>query len=215
MFGTQLSEENKENTFTLNELIDKNYITYHLDGNHGGLYPKTNEFVEDGVPYIGANCINKGIINLNNAKYLTEERAGLLRKGIAKDRDVLFAHNATVGPVAILKTKSSKVILSTSLTAYRCNCEYILPEYLKCFMESQYYVKQYSADMSQTTRNQVPITVQKKYKFVVPTIELQNQFLEFVNKVDKLKSEMERSLKELEDNFNSLMQRSFKGELFN
>ena len=49
----------------------------------------------------------------------------------------------------------------------------------------------------------------------VVDIRLQNQFVDFVNQVDKLKFEMENSLKELEDNFNSLMQKAFKGELFN
>ncbi|WP_363323301.1 hypothetical protein [uncultured Clostridium sp.] len=33
------------------------------------------------------------------------------------------------------------------------------------------------------------------------------------NKLVKFKFEIENSLKELEDNFNSLMQRAFKGEL--
>lgn len=51
-------------------------------------------------------------------------------------------------------------------------------------------------------------------KIPVPPIELQNQFADFVKQVDKLKFEMEKSLKELEDNFNSLMQKAFKGELF-
>lgn len=51
-------------------------------------------------------------------------------------------------------------------------------------------------------------------KIPVPPIELQNQFADFVKQVDKLKFEMKKSLKELEDNFNSLMQKAFKGELF-
>lgn len=42
----------------------------------------------------------------------------------------------------------------------------------------------------------------------------QNQFADFVKQVDKLKFEMEKSLKELENNFNSLMNKAFKGELF-
>lgn len=51
--------------------------------------------------------------------------------------------------------------------------------------------------------------------YVLPPIELQNQFADFVKQVDKLKFEMEKSLKELEDNFNALMQKAFNGELFN
>ena len=55
----------------------------------------------------------------------------------------------------------------------------------------------------------------KSIEFLCPPIELQNKFADFVKQTDKLKFEMEKSLKELEDNFNSLMQRAFKGELFN
>jgi len=36
----------------------------------------------------------------------------------------------------------------------------------------------------------------------MPPIELQNQFADFVKQTDKLKFEVEKSLKELEDNFN-------------
>ena len=51
-------------------------------------------------------------------------------------------------------------------------------------------------------------------EILLPPIELQNQFADFVKQVDKLKFEMEKSLRELEDNFNSLMQKAFNGELF-
>jgi len=49
---------------------------------------------------------------------------------------------------------------------------------------------------------------------IKPPIELQHEFAQFVQQVDKLKFGMEQSLKELEANFDSLMQRAFKGELF-
>ncbi|MDB2105601.1 restriction endonuclease subunit S [Clostridium paraputrificum] len=60
------------------------------------------------------------------------------------------------------------------------------------------------------------LTVGKLNEVKIPKIpmELQNQFSDFVKQVDKLKFEMEKSLKELEDSFNSLMQRAFNGELF-
>lgn len=48
----------------------------------------------------------------------------------------------------------------------------------------------------------------------LPPIELQNQFTSFVQKVDTFRSEMEKSLVELENNFNALMQKAFRGELF-
>lgn len=51
-------------------------------------------------------------------------------------------------------------------------------------------------------------------KIIDVPIELQNEFAEFVTKTDSIRSKMETSLSELEDNFNSLMQKAFKGELF-
>ena len=209
LFGDPVSNPNNYLVKTLQELIDMGYITYHLDGNHGGDYPRSDEFVECGVPYIGANCIVNGEIDLSMAKYLTEERANKLRKGIAQNEDVLFAHNATVGPTVVLHTTEPKIILSTSLTAYRCNKEKVSPYYLKLFMQSDGFVRQYASEMKQTTRNQVPITVQKKYSFLIPPIDLQNQFAEFVEQTDKLKFEIKEALEKLETLKKSLMQKYF------
>ena len=150
MFGEPVSNPYKFEVRSLQNMLDDGIITYHLDGNHGSDYPRNEEFVESGVSYISANCIIDDTVNLNLAKHLTEERAAKLRKGIAQDEDVLFAHNATVGPVAILHTRETKVILGTSLTAYRCNKQRILPAYLKAYMQSEGFVRQYTKDMKQT-----------------------------------------------------------------
>jgi type I restriction enzyme S subunit len=197
IFGDPAANPNQWQTMTLQELLDYGWVTYHLDGNHGGEYPKSEEFVLEGVPYISANCIVDGQITFSNAKYVTPERAKRFRKGIAQDEDVLFAHNATVGPVSILHTTEPFIILGTSLTAYRCNKDFLLPAYLKSYMESWAFVEQYESEMQQTTRKQVPITTQRKYKFVVPPIELQGQFSTFVEQSDKSKSELKQALAEL------------------
>ena len=209
LFGDPVDNPKSYLVKSLQELIDMGYITYHLDGNHGGDYPRSEEFVDSGVPYIGANSIVNGEIDFSMAKYLTAERAGKLRKGIAQNEDVLFAHNATVGPTVVLHTTESKVILSTSLTAYRCNKAKLLPNYLKAFMQSEGFVRQYSGEMKQTTRNQVPITAQKKYLFLVPPIVEQEQFATFVEQTDKSKLAVQQSIAELEELKKSLMQKYF------
>lgn len=171
--------------YSLNEMLESNLIIGHLDGNHGGLYPKSNEFVEDGVPYIGANCIKDSRIDFANAKYLTSERAKQFKKGVAKNNDVLFAHNATVGPVALLKTELEYVILSTTLTYYRCNQEIINPVYLMYYMQTPNFVNQYSKTMGQTTRNQVPITLQREFKHIIPTKKEQDRISLILSSVDE------------------------------
>lgn len=210
MFGDPISNPFGFKVESLQEMLDDNAITYHLDGNHGSDYPRNEEFVESGVSYISANCIIDDNVNLQLAKHLTEERAAKLRKGIAQDEDVLFAHNATVGPVAILHTRETKVVLGTSLTAYRCNKQRILPSYLKAYMQSEGFVRQYTKDMKQTTRNQVPITAQRKYLFIVPPLSLQNRFASFVERIDQQKQTVQQSLEKLELMKKALMQEYFR-----
>lgn len=205
MFGDPITNEKGWSYKKLNTLIDENVITYHLDGNHGGDYPRSEEFVDEGVPYIGANSLNNGFVNFSMAKYLPKERAAKLKKGLAINGDVLFAHNATVGPVAYLITNEPSVILSTSLTAYRCNQDKMNPLFLRAYMQSIWFESQYKASMKQTTRNQIPITQQKKFDFILPPISLQNQFAEKVQAIEHQKDLIKQSIKEVETLFNSRM----------
>ncbi len=201
MFGDFQSNE----LYTLENLIEKGVITYHLDGNHGGEYPRSEEFVEEGIPYIGANCIENGLINMALAKHLTIEKFKKLRKGFAIDEDVLFAHNATVGPVAILRTTENVVVLSTSLTAYRCNKEYMNPYFLRSYMLSDGFVSQYKGGMKQSTRNQIPITQQRTFIFPLPSIELQKQFANFAAKIETTQSSLRQSIDAIDRVIRSLI----------
>lgn len=160
---------------TLEQLIEQKYITSHLDGNHGSFYPKNEEFVQEGVPYISANCIDDDKISFEKAKYLTEERASVFKKGVAINGDILLAHNATVGPVCILETKLPKVILSTTLTYYRVNPEKVDRDYMFHFMKSRLFQSQLERVMNQSTRDQVPITTQRKLYFLIPQLTEQKQ----------------------------------------
>ena len=201
----------------LETLLERGWIVSHLDGNHGENYPRKEEFVRAGVPYISANCLEDGKVMMRHAKFLSEARAASIRKGVAQNRDVLFAHNATVGPVAILDTSDSAVILSTSLTHYRCNLKHILPEYLAHFMRSPFFRAQYEAVMRQSTRNQVPITKQREFIHVLPPLPVQMHIADKLDAIDKerrlLRPVYAKKLSAVDDLRQSLLHRAFAGVL--
>jgi type I restriction enzyme S subunit len=201
----------------LEDLLSRGWIESHLDGNHGSDYPRNEEFVESGVPYIAARALRGWEVDFSEAKYLTHDRASTIRKGLAQDGDVLFAHNATVGPVGILKTNEPFVILGTSLTYYRCNENLILPEYLAHFMRSPAFVDQYSQVMKQSTRNQVPITKQREFFHVIPPLSIQqkiaNDLDSLSEKIELLESIYRQKLTALEDLKKSLLHQAFSGQL--
>ena len=201
----------------LGELLARGWITSHLDGNHGSDYPKKEEFVLSGVPYIAASAIKDGVVNLDEAKYLSVQRASTIKKGLAKDRDVLFAHNATVGPVAILETNEEHIILGTSLTYYRCDPKCICPEYLAHFMRSPAFTSQYAQVMKQSTRNQVPITKQREFFHVIPPIDIQRRIAQDLDELAaqnvRLTDLQVRKLAALDELKRSLLHQAFSGGL--
>ena len=201
----------------LAELLARQWITSHLDGNHGSDYPRKEEFVSEGVPYIAASAIRNGTVDFAEAKYLSRQRAASIRKGLAKDRDVLFAHNATVGPVAILSTTEDVVILGTSLTYYRCDPRFVHPEYLAHFMVSPAFTSQYLQVMKQSTRNQVPITKQREFFHIIPPIDVQRRIAdelgELSERVTRLADIQASKLAALDELKQSLLHQAFSGAL--
>ena len=197
---------------SLDELIKKQYILDHLDGNHGNLYPRQEEFIDEGVKYISANSIVNGVIDFKKSKFLSQERADKFKKGVAKNGDVIFAHNATVGPVALLETNDEKVILSTSLTYYRVNSEKINGKYLVQYMSSPNFIRQYEAIMRQTTRNQLPITTQRDFLFIIPPIQEQKKIAEILSTWDKAIETVEKLVANSQQQKKALMQQLLTGQ---
>ena len=180
-------------------------------------YGTSKSSVDGGkYPYLRMNNITyKGGLDLQDLKYIDIDDEEL-EKCIVRKGDVLF--NRTNSAELIGKTcvfnLDEPMIIAGYIIRVRLNDD-ILPIYLSMFLNSD-YGKKLLRGMAKGAVNQANINAQelKSIKISVPPIELQNQFADFINQVDKLKSQMESGLKELEDNFNSLMQKAFKGELF-
>ncbi len=196
---------------SIRDALEGKYILDQMDGNHGELYPKSHEFSQFGIPYIGANDFSMGVVNYKSCKYLPEKRAKKFKKGIAKNGDVLFAHNATVGPVALLETNYEFLILSTTATYYRCNPSKILNKFLAKYFESKFFYQQYSAVMSQSTRNQVPILAQRKFKIIIPSLIEQTAIANALSDVDTLIQELEKLIAKKRDIKAATMQQLLTG----
>ena len=195
---------------SIQDLIDSRFITGHLDGNHGSLYPRAEEFSVDGIPYITANDFIDGTVNFGRCKHLPFERAKKFNKGVSKDGDVLFAHNATVGPVAKLNTSLSFVILSTTATYFRCDNSKLLNDFLLFALGSPCFIKQYSRVMSQSTRNQVPITAQRKFDLQMPPVfDEQQKIASCLSSLDALIAAQTDKLDALKTHKKGLMQQLF------
>jgi len=202
-------------SMTVTELLEQEYLLLHKDGNHGGNYPRKEEFGNEGVPFISAKDISEedGKIIQSGVKCLNEVKARKLTIGWLKNGDVLLAHNATVGRVGIFQGEYEEALIGTSLTAFRPNPKKLMSHYLFCALKYSSFQEQLKKNMGQSTRNQVPITAQKEMKIPIGDLGLQKKLTEYFDHLMKSKVKHLVYLDHANKCFNSLTQQAFRGEL--
>jgi len=199
---------------TIGKLLASGDLLLHKDGNHGSLYPRPDDFDGTGIPFITAAAItDDGQIDDALIPNLKRDKAAKLRIGWISNGDVLLAHNASVGKVALYDGRFEEALIGTSLTAFRPNPKSLASRYLEAALRSERFQRQLKQNMSQTTRNQVPITAQRGLRIPKPTLCLQTEFAAKADAVERLKTAHRTSLVELDELFASLQHRAFRGEL--
>jgi len=169
---------------TIEELIASGAIVAHKDGNYGSSYPRVDEFGSDGVPFLTAKSLREGYVDIAGAPRLGDARADELTFGFVQTDDVLLSHNATIGRVAVVPQHKGRLLVGTSLTYFRLNPEKLLPRYLAVYFAGADFQNQLVAVMSHSTRNQVPVTAQRKLHVVVPPLAVQKAIAAVLGALD-------------------------------
>jgi type I restriction enzyme S subunit len=195
----------------IGQLLASGALLLHKDGNHGSLYPRAEDFDDFGVPFISAKTITDDGEISNAFENLAEEKASKLKIGWITAGDVLLAHNASVGKVALCDGRFQKALIGTSVTAFRPNPETLSSDYLFSALRSRDFQRQLEKNMSQTTRNQVPITAQRELRIPLPPIGLQREFARKVAAVRRLRAVYSDSSMKLDLLSLSLQQQAFGG----
>lgn len=177
---------------------------------------KTIDYVDSGVRVIQINNIGKSQFRNGNKRYITEEKFNSLIKHSVIPGDIVVAKmGEPIGRACIVPNWLEKAVIVADCMKIHPDLNVINAKYLEFLLNTDEVKVQFKKYSQGSTRVRLNLTMLRQIEVLYPPIELQNQFADFVKQVDKLKFEMEKSLKELEDNFNSLMQKAFKGELFN
>ncbi|EGT2201311.1 restriction endonuclease subunit S [Clostridioides difficile] len=183
-----------------------------------GVSPKYVE--QSNIKVINQKCIYWRNLKVENCKYYDENLKEKIEDIFLKQNDILInsTGTGTLGRcVKLNKIDNSEYIADSHVTVLRSISNNLNSDYFAALFEFTNIQDTIYRKCVNGSTNQIELSVSKlgEYLIMVPPIEFQNQFSEFVKQVDKLKLKIETNLKELEDNFNSLMQKAFKGELFN
>ena len=177
-------------------------------GKYGSGSP-AGEYQEGKPRYIRITDINEdGKLNDNITSPKNEEN---IEKYILKYGDVLFARTgATVGKTYKYSEKDGYCIYAGYCIKFSINLKLINPDYIFAFTRTEEYkrwVKNKQRVVAQPNINAEEYG--RELMIPVAPITLQNEFSEIVKQIDKQKFEIEKSLKETQELYESLMEKYF------
>ena len=197
----------------------KDISTKILSGNtpKGG----SEVYVDSGIMFFRSQNVWKNKLVLDDIAYIDEDTHNKMLKSSLKHRDILMTktgrintENSSLGRAAMYLGEDDKANINGHVYLIRLK-EEILNEFILFILTSKEYrgyirsVCVGGIDKRQLNKEHI-----EDFPIIFPPIEQQKEFVTYVKQVDKLKFQMEKSLEELQYNFNSLMQRAFNGELF-
>ena len=153
---------------------------------------------------------NNGRINFENCYYVNKERYEQDDNIKIKMGDVLVTKDGTIGKVAIVDKLDIPATLNSGVFVLRNKDSTLNNVFLVYSLLSEdfkRFIENIKIGATVPHLNQSSFV---KHKIKLPPLYLQEEFSQFVEKTDKLKFEAEKSLKEMENLYESLMQKFFK-----
>ena len=191
--------------YTVQDLIDKKYIDPPMDGNHGELHPKASDYVATGIPFVMANNLSDGFVDLSQCAFITEKQAKTLRKGFARPDDVLLTHKATLGRTAIVPEGYEYIILTPQVTYYRVH-KGLSNVYLRYYFESNYFQSTLEAFAGGgSTRAYIGITKQCGLPVYLPCESSMNILTYSLSQIERVRLLNQTEIQQLIDARNTLI----------
>jgi type I restriction enzyme S subunit len=127
--------------------------------------------------------------------------------------DILMCEGGEIGRCAIWRAQLQDCYFQKAIHRIRLNKEIALPEYFVYMFQFYASIGGLKKYMGAATISHLTGENLKKLKLPIPSIELQSEFAQIVEKTETLKVQYQSSLQELENLYGSLSQRAFRGEL--
>ncbi len=187
--------------------VDKlgNVCTKITDGTH-----KTPDYLDHGITFISAKNIMKGELDFSDVKYISEEEYQDIQKRCQTEKlDILLSKSGSLGSPAIIKT-DEKLGLFESLAVLKYDRDRIIPEFLCEQLKTDRVQRQFTTGTKGVAIKHLHLGVISDTEIIVPPIDRQIVFAEFVKQISKSKVAIQKALDETQKLFDSLMQKYFQ-----
>ena len=204
MFGDVKTNRMNWRKCTFNDITTK--IT---DGEHG-----TVPRVEEGkghLYFMARNITKDGLIDLTETSFVPDDVHEKIYKRCNPECDdiLLVCVGATIGKCTLVTENLGEFSMARSVALIKPDREKVNSLFLISLLKSSAIQNDISNCAHAAAQAGLYTNMIKNLEAFLPPIELQNQFAEFVNQVNKSKVAVQKSLDETQLLFDSLMQKYF------
>jgi type I restriction enzyme S subunit len=159
------------------------------DGNHSAKYPKSSEFVAEGIPFIRANNISNGEVSAIDMRFISEKKHKELKKGHLRTGDVLITNRGEIGSLAILGSEFDGANLNSQIAWLRVSA-LATNRYLYYFLGSPNAKEQFFQGTTGAALQQLTISQLRKIRVPIVSLKTQQTLIERLDKLKSKSSEM-------------------------
>ena len=173
------------------------------DGEHS-----TPKRCSEGIYLLSARNILNHSLKLDDVDYIDEtEYSRISKRVIPKAGDILLSCSGSVGRCCVVPLEIKfQLVRSVALIRFKSEITPIFAEYM---ITSDWFQRQINSLKTASSQANLFQGRIKKLKGFVPDIYLQYEFIKVVNQINKLKSDVQKSIDETQLLMDSLMQEYF------
>ena len=193
-----------------NKYVNLEDVCVFINGDRGKNYPSADKISKDpsGIPFINAGLLINNTVDWKNMNYISEDTYNKLGSGKIQKEDILYCLRGSLGKHSIIDF-DGKGAIASSLVILRADKSKIQPDFLLIQLGMDEILRQQNQANNGSSQPNLSAGSVKKYIIKLPSLELQNKFAEFVKQVDKQKFEIQKSLNEMKELQESLMNKYF------
>ena len=177
-----------------------------------GATPKGGKeaYIEDGITLIRSTNVHNGWFEYKDLAHISNEQAGKLDNVVVEKSDVLLnITGASVARSCLVPVEILPARVNQHVCIIRCK-DCIIPEFLnRVLIDDNYQKLLWGIAGSGATREAITKQQVENLQILIPPLELQIQYVDIVNQVNKSKVAVQKALDETQTLFDSLMQEYF------
>jgi len=140
----------------------------------------------DGIKAFRSLNVGEGFIKDENWVYFTKEGHKKNAKSVLKENDLLIVRSGAPGTACVV-TKEYEGCNAIDIIIAHPNCEKVNPYYLCAYTNMPHGKKQINEGTGGAAQQHFNVTKYNKLQLMLPPMKLQDEFVTFVNQVNKSK----------------------------